>query len=283
MSIKKEIEGFHFDSRKHVVQYDDVMNVHREKIYTRRRLLLGSEQIGDDVKSMVFKLSNQIVDFHQITNSNFDAKEIFEVVSAIHFDGKLQESDFENITNAKELADFTNKYLHDSFEEKTSHLPQEEVEKIAKQVILRSIDELWLEHIDSMTHLRDRVALAGYAQKDPVMEYKREAFIMFKSLLANVRHTSIQNLFRVDFEANIHFEAADYSDAITNNDEISATLENTGEFEVGQKKSEHFESDNPGRSIVAEKLGAKYANVGRNDECPCGSGKKFKKCHGKNV
>jgi len=144
-------------------------------------------------------------------------------------------------------------------------------EKI-KQIILHSIDQLWLAHIDAMTHLRDRVALSGYAQKDPVLEYKRESFLMFKKLLFEIRLTTAQNLFRVDFSENSEIENTDYSGVRTNENEISASLENTGEF---------FLNENSAQKISADNFSKK--TVGRNSQCPCGSGKKFKKCCGKNL
>ena len=114
------------------------------------------------------------------------------------------------------------------------------------------------------------------------MEYKAEAFRMFSRLLQNVRMTSISNLFRVEFTTNIEVEETDFSEMETNSDKITQSLENTGEFGV-KGVSKVYGSDTPGRSIAAEKLGEKYADIGRNEKCPCGSEKKFKQCHGKNL
>ena len=112
------------------------------------------------------------------------------------------------------------------------------------------------------------------------MEYKREAFIMFKSLLFKVRKTSISNLFLVQISQNFAMKAADYSDAQTNEGEIEGNLSGGNSANSREK---HFQSDSPGRSITSEKLGKKYEGIKRNDVCPCSSGKKFKKCHGKDL
>ena len=286
-NAQKKIEGFHFDSRKHVVQYDDVMNIHREKIYTQRRKLLGSEKILDDVEIMIQALVAQIIEIH-CSSPEFDASwdilETFESINAIHISPKntLSLDELKAFHHRKEMIESVQNYLLKAWDKKRKEYPEDQVDEISKHIILRSIDQLWLEHIDQMTHLRDRVALSGYAQKDPIMEYKAEAFRMFSRLLQNVRMTSISNLFRVEFTQNIELEETDFSEMETNSDKITQSLENTGEFGV-KSVSKVYESDSPGRSIAAEKLGEKYANIGRNEKCPCGSGKKFKQCHGKKL
>ena len=291
-SAQKKIEGFHFDSRKHVVQYDDVMNIHREKIYTQRRKLLGSELVLEEVEEMIQKQTNQTVEFHAPTSEAgplWNVADMREAIHALHHDKKnpLTTEELEAFHHREDLAESVQNYLLSSWDEKKKDFPEKMTDQITKQILLKSIDELWLEHIDQMTHLRDRVALAGYAQKDPIMEYKREAFEMFQRLRGNIRQTSIQNLFRVTFHEGLTINETNYENAKTNEDQINNTLENTGEFNVGQAgqarqtKPSAISADS-GRSVIAEKLGDKYAGVGRNDACPCNSGKKFKKCHGIN-
>ena len=288
-NAQKKIEGFHFDARKHVVQYDDVMNIHREKMYSLRRKILESDEIFPKIDEFIADFSKNLVESHQISAYRFNDTEICETLRQIHEsrDTERLAQNFETATDASTRIEIVQNYLATAWKSKKESVSPEIADKISKQIALRSIDELWLEHIDEMTHLRDRVALAGYAQKDPIMEFKREGFEMFRNLLFRIRQTAIQNLFRIDFDENLHFESADYSHARTNEDEIVATLENTGEFNIKNATatgiSQIFASDTPARSIVAEKLGEKYSNTGRNDPCPCGSGKKFKKCHGRGL
>lgn len=296
-NAQKKIEGFHFDSRKHVVQYDDVMNVHRERIYGRRRKLLGSDLILEDIETMIREHAQYIVEVHCPTpeaDARWDAKEVAETVNSIHhMEGNqghediLTVEELEAFQHRSDMIESVTNYLLAAWDEKKKTLPPEMVDRISKYVVLRSIDDLWLEHINQMTSLRDLVALSGYAQKDPVMEYKREAFEMFRRLLINIRMTSIQNLFRIEFKEDIRMETADYSDVKTNEDQIEGNLTNpssgSGTRVDAETNEKHFASEIPGRSVVAEKLGNKYKNVGRNDACPCGSGKKFKKCHGQGV
>ena len=317
-SAQKKVEGFHFDVRKHVVQYDDIMNIHREKIYARRRKLLGSEVILEDIDNMIKEQSAHLVEANAPTHEVspvWNMSELLKTINTLHTAAKspLSLEELEAIHHRDELIESAGNYLLAEWDTKRKQLPEEIVDNITKQIVLRSIDELWLDHIDQMTHLRDQVALSGYAQKDPLMEYKREAYEMFKRLLYNIRMTAIANLFRVEFKRDLEFEEADYTDAQTNEDETAKALENTGEFDIGSSSKKRHDTvspsdeepdkapvfnlsetnvsegtqfisaDTPGRSITAEKLGDKYADVGRNDVCPCGSRKKFKKCHGKNI
>ncbi len=286
-SAQKKIEGFHFDARKHVVQYDDIMNIHREKIYSRRLKLLSSETILEDLDTMIKELAAHVVESNAPTleaSPAWNVQEILETVNSIHI-SKTKPLTFEELEafqHRDDMVESLSNFLLSQWDEKRKGLPEEMAEQIPKQILLRSIDELWLDHIDQMTHLRDRVALSGYAQRDPIMEYKKEAFEMFKRLLENIRMTAVSNLFRIEFKQDLEFEAADYSNAKTNKNAISSALENTGEYDIEERA--HFTSTTtPGRSITAEKLGGKYSGVGRNDPCPCESGKKFKKCHGKKL
>ena len=293
-SAQKKVEGFHFDARKHVVQYDDIMNIHREKIYTRRRKLLGSATILEDVDEMITEQVEQLVEANAPTldaSQTWNMSELLRTIHGLHTSPKepLNLEELEAFHHRDEVMESVSNYLLSEWDTKRKSLPEEVVDQIAKQIVLRSIDELWLEHIDQMTHLRDRVALSGYAQRDPLMEYKREAYDMFKRLLYNVRMTAIANLFRVEFKQDLAFEENDYSNAQTNEGATTAALENTGEFDkekINRRDAQLgrvYSADETGRSITAEKLGDKYANVKRNDPCPCGSGKKFKKCHGKDI
>ncbi len=284
-NAQKKIEGFHFDSRKHVVQYDDVMNVHREKIYARRKIYLTSDEIWEDLLKIAENGARQIIESNQLSNLNFDFQAIIETANSIIQKEEISVDDLQDISDVDKLTELVRDIFVKNLENKKKKAGEEVFQNVARQIVLRSIDELWLEHINDMTNLRDRVALAGYAQKDPVLEYRREGFEMFRTLFFRLRATALSNLFRVQFAEILELKTADYSDAQTNVDEISQTLENTGEFGVGKDNniSRIHASEVPGQSITAEKLGTKFANVGRNDPCPCKSGKKFKKCHGRNL
>jgi len=235
-NAQKKIEGFHFDARKHVVQYDDIMNIHREKIYTQRRKMLSSGDIMEDIDLMIKDLCEEVSNLNcpsEKADKTWNSDEVYEIITQIHSEtSKTFSKEILSDQHFKgEVIDLTEEYLLHAWEKKKKILKNEAILEISKQIILRSIDELWLEHIDEMTHLRDRVALSGYAQKDPIMEYKAESFRMFSGLLQNIRMTSISNLFRVQFVENLSFDPTDFSEATTNINAIEAALENTGEFD----------------------------------------------------
>lgn len=242
-TAQKKIEGFHFDARKHVVQYDDVMNIHREKIYARRRKLLSSEAILDDIEIMIKELANQVVHSYAPSpnhDASWDTAEITKIINGLYYDveSPLETDELEQFQHQDELIESIQNYLLSGWDTKQEEFPEEVVDEVSKHVTLRSIDQLWLEHIDEMTHLRDRVALSGYAQKDPVMEYKAEAFKMFSLLLENIRLNAIGNLFRVHFKEQPSLPKKDLSKLSTNSEAINQTLEDTGEFNVGEETKE---------------------------------------------
>lgn len=292
---QKRIEGFHFDARKHVVQYDDVMNIHREKIYTKRATILQSDDITQEIQTMMEELVHHLVAQYTPTLESDSLWDIPGLSTALHAINqtsteKLPIPKLEKIYLQSEIKEKLMEFLYDAWQDKKSEFDDEQIHKVTRFVVLKSIDDLWLNHIDAMTHLRDRVALSGYAQKDPVMEYKREAFDMFQRLLLDIRTNAITNLYRVHLQSSQKLQAADYSHVQTNADAISEGLRNTGEYDQKQiqgqargPKRMPSHSGKAGQSVTAEKLGTKFANVGRNETCPCGSGKKFKQCHGKNL
>lgn len=246
-NAQKKIEGFHFDARKHVVQYDDVMNIHREKIYTRRRKLLASEAILEDLEEMIKELGQQIVHSYAPSpnhDASWDTNEIAKIVNGIYYDLEvpLETEELETFQHQDELIETVQNYLLSGWDKKQEEFPEKIVDEVSKHITLRSIDQLWLEHIDEMTHLRDRVALSGYAQKDPIMEYKAEAFKMFSRLLENIRLNAVGNLFRVHFKERPGMAKSDLTKLQTNDEQINQTLENTGEFGVGEKNRNHGKS-----------------------------------------
>ncbi len=285
-NAQKKIEAFHFDARKHVVQYDDVMNVHREKIYARRKTILNTENIDEDITETAQNLLRGVCESfcpRPQRDTTWEDEDLAKSINSIWVSAEtpLTAKEIENFNNREELIEWLLAQFLERWQKKLQTYPTNKKDEIVKYMMLKAIDELWLAHINDMTSLRDRVSLAGYAQRDPVMEYKREAFIMFEQLLLNIRRTAISNLFRIQFDQPMEMKTADYSNAQTNEKEIASGLD-TGEFGAIGQSPQKFESTHSGggHSVVAEKLGRKYEGVGRNDPCPCGSGKKFKKCHG---
>lgn len=229
-NAQKKIEGFHFDARKHVVQYDDVMNIHREKMYARRRKLLYNEDVEEMVEEMINSTVADIVLFHAKDagdREKWDLQEIWESMNAIHIYSKkpLTVDELKGFPHRDDLIENLQNYFLTSWDEKREQTDKEHTNRVTKYIVLKTLDEIWLTHINEMTHLRDRVALAGYAQKDPVMEYKREGFRMFKDMMQNINKNVVQNLFRTEFEKNIALPNINLAQLQTNARQILSALQ----------------------------------------------------------
>lgn len=248
---QKKVEGRNFDIRKHLVEYDDVMNRQREYIYSRRKNIMKSEDLKDEIISFFEGETEKIVNAaYNIQTDIIDNEKLLAMTKGIleidkETENKIRKVKFQNAN--KLIADILKK----GYEIKERDIGKKNMNILQKALYLRSIDNLWINHIDALTHLRDGIGLRGYGQKDPLIEYKKEAYNMFQTLLAAIQ----SDILSVFFKVNITRQAPDDHQKKTN-------------------KVDQSEEKNKGLNNPKQK-------VGRNDPCPCGSGKKFKKCHGK--
>jgi len=269
------VEGRNFDIRKHIVEYDDVMNYHREIVYKKRKKILFGEDLHNDILLLMEQEAEAIVMNHRTLEGSYDYKEIFETISAIHKDPSepIAFETLEKIQDQEILIDMIKNYFWDEYKEIESKLPDPEVlRQVEREVYLSTIDGLWMEHIDEMHYLRQNVALQAYGQRDPLLEYKDRSYIMIQNLLGKIGTGVVNTLFKIEIkpvqQAPVIAQSNDLpggSPMITNIEEINSNLEGDHAMEQATQKAKPY-------------IGPK---VGRNDECPCGSGKKFKKCCGR--
>ena len=246
-----KIEGFHFDSRKHLLEYDDVLNKQRGIVYRKRRDILLQkinlqEQTADLIKENVYK----VVSFYSTSESTreWDLKAIKEDIngligSKLDFGNNLESiRDKEGTIDSKKesITDYLVKTIEDILQKRFSSISEEQYKAIMNSVYIQTIDNLWMDHLEIIDYLKTGIRLRGYAQRDPLIEYKNEAFMLFEKLLTSIQTNYINTILRV---------------------------EPTLPTQLEQPKS-----------ILS---GETITRVGRNDPCPCGSGKKYKKCHGK--
>lgn len=275
-SAQKRVEGNNFDIRKHVLQYDDVMNKQREVIYTVRRDVLTS----DDNKEKVLQLFDQEIRdqvyAHQAQNSGeIDVQELQEIVSSIvPTERDLFESFNEDEKqDAEKIIEQLTEYIYEAYEQKEKEAPSPEImRKLEKAVYLRAIDNLWVEHLTFMTHLREGVALRGYGQRNPVQEYKQEGYIAFEKLMKSIQSSVVNTVFKVRIISN---EEALLRGKNMEGQDNANQLENLKGGAIAKHQQQLKQAEK------VQKVGIK--TVGRNDPCPCGSGKKYKKCCGKTV
>lgn len=284
-SAQKRVEGHNFDIRKHLLEYDDVMNKHREIIYSKRLKILENDDLKEDILKMMSDESKNIVIFHTSTSnrSDWNLTAVADAINGLlpHQVKNLDSGDIDKFDKADDIIDNITNILHEEYRLKERALPDPKfLRDVEKRVYLHVIDTLWMEHIDQMTHLRESVSLRGYGQRDPLMEYKQEAYQALKKLLDSIQHNTINTLFKVQINIEAPPEAQDKSpipaNMRTNKDAIEGNI-------TGAKFRRQSAS---AESAVAQRISAdspqnqKFAEVGRNDPCPCGSGKKYKKCHG---
>ena len=296
-SAQKKVEGNNFDIRKHLVEYDDVINKHREAIYRRRREILeaaeseekegepnGLERLGNMVKELVNEEITKIVSFHTVGDKTeeWNLQEIAETMRTMFSADRELADKLKEVAGAGEETgrEAVLKYLKDSAAETYERLVKNFTEanidfrEVAKGMLLRSIDQMWVEHLETMDYMRRGIGLRGYGQRDPLVEYKKEAYRMYHDLLELIRQQLAYSIYKTADA----LRAAPAAVIKLGQSEQPKNLILEGapkEMEKLSEKRDNFD-------LVREKAKDDSGNViGRNDPCPCGSGKKYKKCHGK--
>jgi preprotein translocase subunit SecA len=306
-SAQKKVEGRNFDIRKHLVEYDDVINHHRTIIYSQRKEVLKSENVKNDIIVLLEQEVERFVLAHtqQKDSNEWNYQEILETVRAIHRDPskEFKLDDIQGITDREKIIDMIKGYFFSEHKERENLIPDPELlRRIERSIYLHVIDSLWMEHIDNLNSIRENVSLKGYGQRDPLNEYKQEAFIAFEKLMSNIQSNTVNTIFKVDVEKQAPvriIKAGQPAQVITNEDQIGEVLSghekggsNIMRAVMAQREKQKGsgvqvrmapqgsnEEGTTYSTVTAEST--QYNNVGRNEPCPCGSGKKFKKCHGK--
>ncbi|WP_028304917.1 preprotein translocase subunit SecA [Oceanospirillum maris] len=278
---QRKVEGRNFDIRKQLLEYDDVANDQRTVVYQQRNEVLNSESIAeviDSIRSDV--LYDAISTFipPQSMPEQWDVKGLelhLEAEFALRL--PLQEwldddqQLFEDSLREKILAELTQLYR-----EKEVHVGENTIRQFEKQVLLQVLDTRWKEHLAAMDHLRQGIHLRGYAQKNPKQEYKRESFELFQEMLGNIKHDAIRILSHVQVQQEADVEEMERRRRETEAEQAYQYQHAGSSAMASETDSENTPPDDATQPFVRD--GRK---VGRNEPCPCGSGKKFKQCHGK--
>jgi len=281
-SAQKRVEGHNFDIRKHLLEYDDVMNKHREIIYARRLKFLESEDISASVETMLKDEAHHLVALHTSTpnREDWDFDSLVKTTNALLPDdqGDVAATDFEKIEDVSTLTENIQNIFMGAYRKKIELVPKASIfRRVEKQVSLRVMDRLWMEHINQMTQLREAVSLRGYGQRNPLMEYKQEAYQLFSKLLESVQHNIVNTLFKLQIKENtaLKSEPASSAKMQTNSAQIESGLATQGS-PMARAQNSVVRKIAANASVPA----SNFTKVGANEPCPCGSGKKYKKCHG---
>lgn len=257
-SAQKRVEGNNFDSRKQVLQYDDVLRQQREVIYKQRYAVITAE---NNLRSVIEPMIQNVVNFVVQSNApRQEDREEWNLQGIIDFvEANLLPEDVISVDDIKnmesnDIQDFILEKVNEAYNEKETLLPEEEFNEFQKVVLLRLVDTKWVDHIDAMDHLRDGIHLRAYGQIDPLREYQSEGFEMFEAMISSIDEEVARYIMKAEIRQNLEREQVAKGDAI---------------------------DPNEGKPVAKKQPVHKDQHIGRNDPCPCGSGEKYKNCHGK--
>ena len=252
-AAQKKVEGNNFDIRKQLLQYDDVMNNQREIIYARRNEILDNDSIHESTLNLLKNHVKDIVDDHLIESNKLSANDYDEILETVNENLLKQHRIAISEIKGKEPSEVTEliqELVIKDYEEKLKDIPEEIVDEFEKAITLKVIDNYWMEHISIMDHLREGIGLRGYANEDPLQAYTMEGYDLFDLMLTRINKDVSMYLLKAEVRQNIERKEA-----------VKKTITNDGK--------------------ETKKLQAHVKKIGRNDPCPCGSGRKYKQCCGK--
>ncbi|SIT80361.1 preprotein translocase subunit SecA [Pontibaca methylaminivorans] len=279
-----KVEGRNFDMRKQVLKYDDVMNDQRKVIFEQRREIMAAQDLSEIARDMRHQVIDDLVTAHMPPKTYADQWDTeglqAQATELLGVDVPIVEWAAEEGVDDEDIRERLSRAVDEKMAQKAAAFGPENMRNIEKQVLLQTIDSKWREHLLTMEHLRSVIGFRGYAQRDPLNEYKSEAFQLFGSLLDDLREEVTRQLARIrplsDEEQREMLTrlAAQQADLNRQAAAARAQQENVGEAQPGAADDaamNGFDADDP----------ATWGNPGRNDRCPCGSGRKFKHCHGR--
>lgn len=273
-----KVEGFNFDIRKHLVEYDDVLNKQREIIYARRRKLVesntGTESMQEKISSSVATLVMMQEEAPGIESTNEKIIEVFSTI--IPFDDHSKKhlvQQLEQYHTHQEKIDFLNAVAMDVYKKREEQLGQPLSRQIERFVQLSVIDTYWMDHLDAIENLRQGIGLRGYGQRDPLVEYKNEAYRMFEQLVGAIDDETVHRIYKVQVQQGPqpHVHPQENTPAT----EVSSDKGKA----LSVKRKDETKRENVDNLNASSVLLNDNKKMGRNDPCWCGSGKKWKKCH----
>lgn len=255
-SAQKRVEGNNFDARKQLLQYDDVLRQQREIIYTQRDELLESENIREIVQNMIQHTVQRVVDAHTPRHEDeeeWNLQGIIDYVNAnLLHEGDVTVDQLKG-KEPEEMVEVIFGKIQERYEEKEQILFPEQMREFEKVVTLRAVDSKWIDHIDAMDQLRQGIHLRAYGQTDPLREYQHEGFAMFEDMIVSIEEEASMYIMKAEIRNNLERQEVAKGEAVTPGDDSET---------------------------VKKKPKVKHLDVGRNDPCICGSGKKYKNCCG---
>ncbi|APC91891.1 preprotein translocase subunit SecA [Francisella opportunistica] len=276
---QSKVESYHFDIRKNLLEYDNVINTQRKVIYEQRQAFLDADDVSDILADIRIDVAEQLFHDYVLAGSMYELWDLEGLEKALKSDfmididlQKLYEED--DSLGEEDLKKLVREAIEIEFAEKTKNLDSGAVRQFEKFSLLQSLDSHWREHLSSIDHLRNSINLRGYAQKDPKNEYKKEAFELFSTMLDNFKYEVISSLakIRIATEEETQRAQQEWRESMS---DIKAEHESV--IDNNQRNDEDEQEEAP----KVQQVRREGPKVKRNDPCPCGSGKKYKQCHGR--
>jgi preprotein translocase subunit SecA len=305
-NAQKSVEAQNFDARKHLLEYDDVMNKQRETIYAIRRSALEGKDQRDYVLGIAEDIGRELVDTYCPRDQHPGEWNTTQLLAEIHSQFGVDAKDAgidSSALNHDQLSDAVAEAVMQKYSDKEKQLTPDLLRWLERRIILDVVDSQWKDHLLSLDHLKEGIGLRGYGQKDPLVEFKKEAFILFEDMMARIDNETIRYLFNVQVQmegaappdgapqprpappaAPRPFAAAASAAARVADEPVQQLPAFAREMERKQQRQEKEMQYQAGAAQAEPPKPVRAgAKVGRNDPCPCGSGKKYKKCHGVNA
>jgi preprotein translocase subunit SecA len=304
-NAQKTVEAQNFDARKHLLEYDDVMNKQRETIYAIRRSALEGKDQRDYVLGIAEDVASEFVTTYCPREQHPDqwntTQFLAEMNAQFGVDAKAAGADPGTLSH-DQLADAAAEAVTKRYEEKEKQFGADLMRWLERRIILDVVDQQWKDHLLSLDHLKEGIGLRGYAQKDPIVEFKKEAFVLFEDMMARIDNETIRYLFHIQVQQgeqappeNVPQPVAPQLPTRPRADAVAASAaarasepahlpavaRDIERRQQRQQKDLQYQTG-PAQAEAPKPVRA-GAKVGRNDPCPCGSGKKYKKCHGANA
>ncbi len=265
-NAQKKVEGRNFTIRKNVLQYDDVMNTQREIIYKQRREVLDGENLKNNIEKIIDNVASNLVDSYT-TEDGINKEALLQDISTTFGIASLNSLNKEKV-HSNEVSQELIEAAHSKYDEKEKEFGENVLRELERVVMLKIVDERWMDHIDAMDELRDGIGLRAYGQKDPVVQYRIEGFDMFDQMVADIQLNVVKVL----------MNARKREGGLPNRQE---SVRITGEGVENSNMS--LKGNTPNQEKTHTPIVNTEPKVGRNDPCPCGSGKKYKNCCGRNA
>ncbi|OGP66289.1 MAG: preprotein translocase subunit SecA [Deltaproteobacteria bacterium RBG_16_44_11] len=257
-NAQKRVEGQNFDIRKHLLDYDDVMNRQRKVIYEQRKKVLRGANLWEDINEIVEEIADDLL-FEYIDDKgraeDWNLKGLDDAIFK-QFNLKLNLADANQLSSAESIRQFIVENVHKLLRDKEKDFGKELMDYLIKVIMLQAIDTHWKEHLLAMDHLREGIGLRGYGQKDPIREYQREGYEMFMDMIFRIKIDTLEKLCLVRIQREEEVES------------------------IKQKQKQDYVLSRGEDTPPAQTIKRESGKVGRNEPCPCGSGKKYKKCCG---